>query len=69
MQPSGLGNANAMHTDEEKTLFIDGTESIMLLEFCSKHNCTLEISIGWLPNYSNKLNNVCVCVCVCCRCI
>ncbi|XP_037033035.1 glutamate receptor 1-like [Bradysia coprophila] len=42
--PSGLGNANAQNTNEEKTLLIDGTESILMLEFCTKHNCTLEIS-------------------------
>lgn len=46
LQAPGLGNANAMYTDEEKTLLIDGTESLVLLEFCSKHNCTLEISLG-----------------------
>lgn len=45
-QPSGLGNANAQNTNEEKTLLIDGTESILILEFCTKHNCTLEISRG-----------------------
>lgn len=64
-QPSGLGNANAMHTDEEKTLLIDGTESLMLLEFCAKHNCTLEISLGWLHNYYYKLNVSFLCVCMC----
>lgn len=46
LQPAGSGNANAQHTREEKTLYIDGTESLMMIEFCVQHNCTLEISLG-----------------------
>lgn len=45
-QAAGQGNANAPNASVEKTLAIDGTESLMMLEFCVKHNCTLEISLG-----------------------
>lgn len=30
----------------DRTIFIDGTESRMMLAFCERHNCTLEISLG-----------------------
>lgn len=46
IQPAGTGNANAQHTVAEKTLSIDGTESRMMIQFCVRHNCTLEISLG-----------------------
>lgn len=51
LQVSGYGNANALHADDKKTLLIDGTEVLMILEFCARHNCTLEISLGWLLQY------------------
>lgn len=46
-QLSGQGNANAMNTDEGKTLLIDGTDGLMMVEFCSRRNCTLEVLYGW----------------------
>lgn len=37
-----------MNGTVENNLFIDGTESLMFIEFCRMHNCTLEISLGRL---------------------
>uniref|UniRef100_A0A1B0CF97 Uncharacterized protein n=1 Tax=Lutzomyia longipalpis TaxID=7200 RepID=A0A1B0CF97_LUTLO len=54
----GSGNANAMGTDEELTLFLDGTEVLMFQEFCIRHNCTLLISEDeegqWGVIYENR---------------
>ncbi|GAB0092010.1 hypothetical protein DMENIID0001_069460 [Sergentomyia squamirostris] len=57
----GMGNANAMTTEDELTLLIDGTESLMMLEFCARHNCTLLISEDeegqWGVIYENRTGN------------
>lgn len=45
-QPAGLGNANAIGSDEDKTLQIDGTESLVVDTFCKLYNCTLAVSLG-----------------------
>lgn len=45
-QPAGQGNANALGSDEEKTLLIDGTETLMTILFCELYNCTLAVSLG-----------------------
>ncbi|XP_059608153.1 uncharacterized protein LOC132255993 [Phlebotomus argentipes] len=58
---AGKGNANAMMTEEELTILIDGTECLMFLEFCSRHNCTLFISEDeegqWGVIYENRTGN------------
>lgn len=50
LQPPGEGNANALDTDNEKTLLIDGTESLYVLTFCNRYNCT--VSIGELNEFT-----------------
>lgn len=45
-QPAGLGNANAIGSNEEKTLQVDGTESLIVETFCKLYNCTLAVSLG-----------------------
>lgn len=56
-QPPGTGNCNSMElklTAEEqgnqqypeKTLHIDGTESLVAIELCKKYNCTLLMTPG-----------------------
>lgn len=66
VQPAGQGNANAPGATAERTLSIDGTESLMMLAFCDRHNCTLEISLGqfWSKCIANMTAVACVCVCV-----
>lgn len=43
MKAPGLGNANILDSDEEKNLFIDGTEVRLFLAFCEKYNCTIAV--------------------------
>lgn len=45
-QPAGLGNANAIGSDEDKTLQVDGTETLVVETFCKLYNCTLAVSLG-----------------------
>lgn len=45
-QPPGTGNANKYNSSIEMSLQIDGTETLMFLEFCEKFNCTLEAFVG-----------------------
>lgn len=45
-QPAGLGNANAIGSKEEKTLLVDGTETLVIDTFCQLYNCTMAISLG-----------------------
>lgn len=41
-------DSNSYHVvnDELKYSRIDGTENVLLLEFCIKHNCSIELSLG-----------------------
>lgn len=45
-QPAGLGNANAIGSNVEKTLLVDGTETLVIDTFCQLYNCTMAISLG-----------------------
>lgn len=45
-QPAGLGNANELGSNEEKTLQVVGTETLVVETFCKLYNCTLVISLG-----------------------
>lgn len=50
-QAPGEGNANVLDLDEEKTLSIDGTETLMMIVFCELYNCTLAVSLGYMKNH------------------
>lgn len=50
MQPPGTGNANDPNSPFDKTLMLDGTECLLMLEFCRKFNCTLHSLGGKILN-------------------
>ncbi|XP_031626626.1 uncharacterized protein LOC116342942 [Contarinia nasturtii] len=41
----GTGNMDALDSEQEKTIFIDGTESRLIMAFCKLYNCTLAVLI------------------------
>lgn len=43
LKTASTGNVNELNSTEEKTIFYDGTEARLVLEFCRLRNCTLEI--------------------------
>ncbi|XP_037028978.1 uncharacterized protein LOC119069082 isoform X2 [Bradysia coprophila] len=55
--PPGTGNANLDGSEDGKSLFVDGTETLLALEFCKLYNCTLHIVIDeehtWGTVYDN----------------
>lgn len=46
IQEPGTGNAKSIFSDQKNDLFIDGTESVIFLEFCFYFNCSLIVSHG-----------------------
>lgn len=46
MKSTNNGNAYIINGGNEKSILIDGTESMLFLEFCKQFNCSLEISLG-----------------------
>lgn len=46
-----------MNSTEEKTIHIDGTDSLLVLEFCAKYNCTYEISFDQKSEWGELLSN------------
>lgn len=62
-QPSGLGNANLVGSNEEKQMVTDGTETTMITSFCDVYNCTSAIfptgnNLHHLNNYVCLRNSV-----------
>lgn len=45
-QPPGTGNAHSFNSSQEFDLIIDGTECLLLLEYCHKYNCRLAVTHG-----------------------
>lgn len=41
--PMGTGNVDAINDTASKTIFMDGTEARLIIEFCRLRNCSLQI--------------------------
>lgn len=47
------GNVDVVNSSRSKELLIDGSEGIMMVEFCKMYNCNLKV---WACEYHAKLN-------------
>lgn len=61
-QPAGSGNALLFNSTESRPIYLDGQECLIILEFCTRYNCTLTARLDydvdtWGDVFDNQTGN------------